>query len=1050
MSNAIKDFVADWMGKGYEKGEAQPFWLSLLRDVLGVAMPEKFIAFEDKVHLDHTSFIDAYIPSTKVLIEQKSLGKNLNQPIKQSDGSFLTPFQQAKRYITELPVSKHPRWVITCNFSEFNVYDMENPHGESEVIYLKDLEKEAYRLQFLVNSENEHISKELEVSLKAGEIVGKIYESLFASYKNPESPETLHSLNILCVRLVFCLYAEDAGIFGIRNQFANYLRGFQAKDVRRALIDLFRILDTPIANRDPYEDPVLLAFPYVNGGLFGLPQRRRDAENGGADSLCASVPLRETIQIPQFTQEIVDILLHRASEDFDWSEISPTIFGAVFESTLNPETRRKGGMHYTSIENIHKVIDPLFLDDLRAEFDEIRKGSAVGLLRRASTARNDRNRRGARNDARGLSPALQKFQDKLASLTFLDPACGSGNFLTETFISLRRLENEVIRLMTGGQSFIGLEDFNPVKVSIQQFHGIEINDFAATVAKTALWIAESQMLKETEDIIDCNIDFLPLKTYANIRVGNALRMDWGSLVGSGEWLVGSNKLSTIHSSLSTKIDYIMGNPPFVGHQYRSQEQVDDMDFVFSDFGNYGKLDYVASWYKKAVDFIKGTETHVAFVSTNSLVQGESVATMWEPLFNKYGLKIDFAHRTFRWDSEASLKAHVHCVIIGFSCLTTDDTENTDYGGLSPASQNKLAQASQKSVQSAKSVVNKNPRIFDGDKVISATNINGYLLDAPNIFIKNRGSMLTAGLPKMSKGSQPTDGGNLILSEAERAEIISKHPEAESFIKRFMMGDDFINGKYRYCLWLKDVSPSVYRNMKVIVDRLEKIKELRLKSPTASVKRDAQTPMLFTQIRQPESDYLVIPRVSSEKRNYIPIGFLSSKIIAGDKLQIIPNASLLMFGMLISSVHMAWMRVTAGRLKSDYSYSPAVYNNFPWPVRDSVMPEFRNAGITNPPADAGLLRHCVPRNDVTQLCASASLREKITVTAQAILDARARYPNASLADLYDELTMPPELRKAHQTNDRAVLEAYGLPKDITELEIVAHLMGLYQKLMAKEK
>ena len=452
-----KHFAEFWAGKGYEKGESQAFWLSLLRDVFGVEHPEEYISFEDQVHLDHTSFIDGYIEASKVLIEQKSINKSLSSAIRQSDGQLLTPFQQAKKYITELPLSKHPRWVITCNFKSFLVYDMERPNGEPEEILLENLPTEYYRLAFLTDSRNEHLQREMEVSIAAGEIVGLLYDAFAKQYVNPESEESMKSLNVLCVRLVFCLYAEDAGIFGHRGMFHDYMAQFDARHSRTALIDLFRVLDQKPEERDPYLDPDLAAFPYVNGGLFA----------------------NEAIEIPHFTGEIRTLLLEKASADFNWSEISPTIFGAVFESTLNPETRRSGGMHYTSIENIHKVIDPLFLDELTAEFDEI---CAVGVEK-------TKERR------------LRDFQLKLSKLTFLDPACGSGNFLTETYISLRRLENRVIEELTKGQVSLGETGVNPILVSISQFYGIEINDFATTVAKTALWIAESQMMKETEQIV---------------------------------------------------------------------------------------------------------------------------------------------------------------------------------------------------------------------------------------------------------------------------------------------------------------------------------------------------------------------------------------------------------------------------------------------------------------------------------------------------------------------------------------------------------------------
>ena len=613
---AAKRFAEVWKDKGYEKGDSQPFWLSLLRDVFGVEHPEEYISFEDQVHLDHTSFIDGSIPATHVLIEQKGLDKNLRKPIKQSDGTLLNPFQQAKRYSAELPYSMRPRWIITCNFQEFLVYDMEKPTGEPESILLKDLQKEYYRLKFLVEEKNELIHHEEQISIKAGDLVGKLYDAILKQYLHPESEQSLRSLNMLCVRLVFCLYAEDADIFGDHLKFHNYLKGFAVKDVRRALIDLFRVLDTKPEDRDPYMDDTLASFPYVNGGLF-------------AD---------ESIEIPNLTEEIVNLLLHNASEDFDWSQISPTIFGAVFESTLNPETRRSGGMHYTSIENIHKVIDPLFLDDLREELDRIKEIKVDKLRRDKANA----------------------FQDKLASLSFLDPACGSGNFLTETYICLRRLENEVLKIRNENQ--IAFDTGFLIKVSIGQFYGIELNDFAVTVAKTALWIAESQMMKETEDIVQVSLDFLPLKSYANIIEGNALRTDWESVISK------------------EKLSFIMGNPPFVGYSLQSKEQKKDILSIYVDekgkpYKTAGKIDYVSGWYFKAAELMQNTTICSAFVSTNSITQGEQVAGVWKPLYERFGIHINFAHRTFRWDSEASLKAHVHCVIVGFSTALNSKQKN---------------------------------------------------------------------------------------------------------------------------------------------------------------------------------------------------------------------------------------------------------------------------------------------------------------------------------------------------------------------------------------
>ena len=959
---AAAEFAERWKGKGYERGQSQPFWIDLLTNVFGIETPtDGFITFEEHRMVDSSNFIDGRIPSTRVLIEQKSLDKDLRKGIRQSDGSLLNPFLQARRYVLSLPVSEHPRWIVTCNFSEFLVYDMEQPNGEPEQILLENLGKEYYRLQFLVDTKNDHLSKEMEVSTKASEIISQIYEALLKQY-NDETPEALRWLNILCVRLVFCLYAEDAGIFA-RDQFHNFLVVYEAKDLRRALRDLFDVLNTPQEKRSKYLQEELQAFPYTNGGLF-----------------------EEEIEIPQFTEELKQTLLKHASLDFDWSEISPTIFGAMFESTLNPETRRSGGMHYTSIENIHRVIDPLFLNDLRMELDEI-------LEDKIEKQRQKK---------------LDDYQNKLASLTFLDPACGSGNFLTETYLSLRRLENEAIRERYHGQTMMG-EFLNPIKVSIQQFYGIEINDFAVTVATTALWISEAQMLAETEKIIHQSIDFLPLKSYTNIREGNALRMDWDVIeipsdiptihannvhliiepepMMASEPVVEYDEVNVITHHFDGDVkyktqrykvsyDYIIGNPPFVGARWMSKEQKDDVLNIFGkNWIGVGDLDYVACWYKKAANIMRGTNTKTALVSTNSITQGGAVTNLWKPLFEE-GININFAWRTFRWDSEASLKAHVHCVIVGFSFV--DERRKTIY------------------VNEAQN--------------IDAENINGYLLNAPSIFIDKRMKPL-CDVPMICLGGQPIDDGNLVLTNEEKDNLLKVEPQAEIFIRPFMMGKDFIERKPRFCLWLKGADPSILRKCPHVLERIAKVKDFRMLSKRSSTLRAAEDPALFGAPFECKTSYVALPKVSSENRKYIPIDYLTSNIIPGDKLFCMQEASLYHFGVLTSNVHMAWMRAVCGRLKSDYSYSNTiVYNNFPWP---------------NPTEEQ---------------------KAKIEQTAQAILDARAKYPDSSLADLYDELTMPVELRKAHQDNDRAVMQAYGFNvKTMTESQCVAELFKLYQEL-----
>lgn len=916
---AAKKFAEYWKDKGDEKQETARFWIELLGNVLGVTDPTKFIEFEKPVIVEkNQKYIDGYIPLTKILIEQKGIHIKLGRSAVQSDGEKLTPYGQAFRYNNYLPYDQKAKWIIISNFSEILIYDMNKPNSEPDQILLKDLPKEYFRLNFLVDSGSEHLKKEMEVSLQAGELVGKLYNAILKQYIDPENPETLRSLNMLCVRLVFCLYAEDAGIFGRHNMFHDYLSQFAGKDVRKALIELFRMLDTKECDRDPYDDTPVAEFPYVNGGLF-------------AD---------ENIVIPHFNEEIVDLLLKNASEDFDWSMISPTIFGAVFESTLNPETRRSGGMHYTSIENIHRVIDPLFLDDLKAELEEIKKYV----------------------QPKTIKEKVEKFQNKLARLKFLDPACGSGNFLTETYISLRRLENEAIKLtLDNGQMMFDMDGV--IRVSIGQFYGIEINDFAVTVAKTALWIAESQMMHETEEIINMNLDFLPLKSYANIVEGNALRIDWESIVPKLE------------------LNYIMGNPPFIGASMMTREQKNEAVEIFGKIKLSNSIDYVGAWYFKACELIKDSTIKVALVSTNSITQGEQVAPLWGTLFKRYGIHIDFAYRTFRWDSEANLKAHVHCVIIGFSSTSL-------------SAQRKL---------------------YYGERFIVATNISPYLIDAPSVCVTSRSKPL-CNINPMILGNKPADGGNFILTPEEKDEILKREPALGKYIYKYVGADEFINNKSRYCFWLNGATPVELKQSKELHKRLEAVREMRLNSTAEPTREKANTPHLFFFISQPETNYLIVPSTSSERRRYVPIGFMNPQVIASNSVSIIPNATLYDFGILTSNVHMSWLRTVGGRLKSDYRYTGSVvYNTFPW---CSSTPE---------------------------------QKAKIEQTAQAILDARALYPDCSLADLYDELTMPPELRKAHQANNRAVMLAYGFDvKSMTESSCVAELMKMYKELTEEQQ
>lgn len=921
-TSRAEEFASTWKNRGNEKSDTQSFWLAFLRDLFDIEKAEEYIQFEKTICVDnkHRYFIDGYIPQSLVLIEQKDIDKDLLKQYRQSDNGLLNAYEQAKRYSDNLKYSEKPKWIITSNFKEFYIYDMERPNNEPTHIELENLAKNIHLFNILISETNQQIKLETELSIQAGELVGDIYNKFHKAYQASDLEEEviLSNLNKLCVRLVFCLYAEDSGIFGIKNLFHDYLNRFDPRDMRTALIDLFRVLNTPNDCRDPFIDEELAKFPYTNGGLF-----------------------EEDIIIPQITDEIKNMLLEHASNDFDWSDISPTIFGATFESTLNPETRRSGGMHYTSVENIHKVIDPLFLDDLKKELKEIKS------LKQTKT----------------IEDRVLAFQNKLSSLKFLDPACGSGNFLTETYLSLRKLENEAISFKRNRQVDILVGDTinSPIKVSISQFYGIEINDFAVSVAKTALWIAESQMLRETSTILGANFDFLPLTTNVSIIEGNALRIDWNDVISK------------------ENLNYIMGNPPFLGYSMQNPDQKKEILSLYCDengkpYKTAGKNDYVSGWYFKSAQYIYHTNIKVGLVATNSITQGEQVSNVWKPIYERFNIHIDYAHQTFQWDSEANLKAHVHCVIIGFS-----STKKT-----------------------------KKKKLYSNEQVRLVSNINPYLREGENIFIESRNKPL-CNAPKMTTGNRPADGGHLIIESEDYDDFIKKEPKALKYIKNLTGAAEYLNNKKRYCLWLVGVTPSELRKMPEVVKRVEACRNDRLHGAPDRQKL-ADTPSVFRELNNPSS-YIVVPRVSSERRKYIPLGFLNEDTIPTDSAVIIPNAGLYHFGILESNVHMAWMRVVAGRLKSDYRYSKdIVYNNFPWPEVNNEQ------------------------------------QSKIERAAQSILDARSLYPDSSLADLYDPLFMPNELRKAHEANDKAVMQAYGFKSSMTEEEMVAKLFKMYKKLI----
>lgn len=911
-----KKFIERWQNEpGNEEEQSRSFWIQLLEEVLDIQNATHVLQFERKVK---GRKIDVFYEDMGILIEQKGRGISLDEAtVRSKKAGAETPYQQACWYANNLPFSIRPRWIITCNFDEIRIYDQDQEDTDHyETVLLENLSEESYRLSFFTDKKHSRIEQEKQLSVQAGEIVGKLYNRLSAQYKNIETDKhEQYSLNVLIVRLVFLLYAEDAGLLQRKDAFLDYMKQFDSSQMRAALISLFEVLNTPEDKRDPYLPEDLLEFPYINGDLYSN---------------------KANITIPQFTEQIRLDLLLEASQKFNWKKISPTIFGAVFESTLNPETRRAGGMHYTSVENIHKVIDPLFLNDLNKELEKI-EGEKV-----------EKNRK----------IMLQAFQKKLASLNIFDPACGSGNFLTESYLSLRKLENRVIESLQGDQISFDVDTDSLIQVSISQFYGIEINDFAVSVAKTALWIAEEQMMEATQEVVMAPFHFLPLKSNSNIHEGNALRMDWNDVLPA------------------KKCNYICGNPPFIGSSLRTAAQTEDMAFIaFSKQKKWAKADYCAAWYYMAANYMSTNKSiNSAFVSTNSITQGEQVEPIWRCLLDR-GIVINFAWRTFIWDSEAVDQAHVHCVIVGFSY----SAKNKCY-------------------------------LFEENRdPLVCKNINGYLYPAPSIFIKSRGPAIDSKHLLMTQGSKPVDDGALIIEDSIINEYEIEHPLIAKYIKPYMGAREFMNGKNRWVFWLKDCDQSIYDIDPDLRSRLDRVKKKRLSSPTKEFQRYAETPWLFVQDRQPDSDYLVVPRTTSGRRKYIPLGFFTPDIIASDKLIIVPKATLYDFGILSSGFHAAWLRVVAGRLKSDYEYSSGVYNNMAYPQEDE------------------------------------NTKTNIEKCAQAVLDARNAYPDSSLADLYDPDKMPDDLRAAHNALDKAVEEAYGVDFNGDEEKIVAHLFKLYAEM-----
>lgn len=859
-----------------------------------------------------------------VMIEQKGKDSSgnfidLDKPEKRSMG-LVTPFEQVLHYAQAFMHKEQPRFLITCNFERFRVYDRDQHSdallGEHAFEFtLEEFGDHPEYLGFIADPANTRLAKETEISVQAGRLVAELYDRLYANYIDPEDEKSLHDLNILCVRLVFCMYCEDAGIFQ-KDAFLNYLCGVNPQHMRAALRDLFRVLDTPVEDRDPYETSINL-FPYVNGGLF-----------------------RGDIEIPNFDEDTKRFLLDQASGDLDWSRISPTVFGGIFESTLNAKIRREGGMHYTSPENIHKVIDPLFLDDLKAELRSITSDASI----------IPRNR----------TLMLHQFLEKLTNLTFFDPACGSGNFLTETYLCLRRLEDEALAALNNRQTALAFDvsGADRRRVSLDQFYGIEINDFAVSVAQTALWISRLRANYDTMMTLNMPTDDLPLKESAHIIEGNALRLDWNDVLPA------------------SKCTYILGNPPFFGARMQSAEQKAEIQAVYHGAKNSGNIDYVAGWYMKAAEYIGMYGVRCAFVSTNSICQGEQVANVWQPIFDR-GVHIDFAYDSFRWKNEASDQAHVFVVIVGFS--TTPNIRKLLF-------------------------IHSNP---DSESVMhEVENINAYLMNAPDTFIWNRSKPL-CDVPEMGIGNKPIDGGNYLFTSEELTTFLAEEPGAERYIHPWLGSKEFINGTKRYVLWLGEASDEELVALPHCRARIEAVRELRAKSKSAPTRKIADTPTRFHVENMPESTSILIPETSSERRDYIPMGFIDPTTFCSNAVKLIPNSSIYHFGVLTSQIHNAWMRAVAGRLKSDYRYSAGVvYNNFVWPEP------------------------------------SAQQRTRIEETAQGILDARAAHEGKSLAELYDPDKMPADLLAAHKANDRAVEDAYGVSFNGDEAAIVAHLFTLY--------
>lgn len=937
------DFAREWKNESREDAEAKSFWDAFF-EVFGISR-RRVAAFErpvDKIGQGH-GYIDLFWKGT-LIVEHKSRGKDLDKA-----------YSQALDYFNGLKECELPQYVLVSDFERFRLYDLEA--NKQYNFQLKDFHRHIHLFSFIAGYASKSHQPEAPINIKAAELMGKLHDRL------AESGYTGHKLEVFLVRILFALFADDTGIFE-KNIFADYIEQRTAadgSDLGMHLARLFEVLNTPEDRRNQNLDEALQAFPYVNGKLF-----------------------EENLPFADFNSDMRTALLECCY--FNWSLISPAIFGAMFQSVMDSEKRRNLGAHYTSEQNIMKLIKSLFLDDLRSELAAI------------VAKRNNRKQ------------LLEKFHDKLASLRFFDPACGCGNFLVITYRELRLLEIEIIKKLYN-DSVLDIGFF--CKINVDQMYGIEIEEFPVRIAEVALWLVDHQMNQRLSEEFGMYYIRLPLRKAAKIIHGNALRLDWNYLMhgtyfdasadtvnvsivkeapGHYETLnVLAKKMNIVDEAEiqkqrnmhQTKFDYILGNPPFIGKHLQNDAQKADADLIFHNISSSGLLDYVACWYVKAAQYIQNTTVKVGFVSTNSIAQGEQVGILWNELLNIYHVKIHFAHRTFQWNNEARGMAHVHVVIIGFACFDTDNKTIFDYQD----NQNTTHQ-------------------------IKAANINPYLAAAPDIIICSR-SKPVCRIPKMDYGSKPVDGGNLILSDEEKIALLESEPQAAPYIRPLLSAKEFLHDVKRWCLWLADISPHDLRQMPLVMERINKVKNFRLQSKKLPTRKDAETPTLFAEIRQPDSNYILVPCHSSENRKYIPIGFFDKRHIVSNSCQAIPDATLYHFGVLTSVMHMTWVKHVCGRLKSDYRYSKdIVYNNFPWPLEPGK----------------GLV---------------AAVEEK----AQTVLDVRTRFPECSLSDLYDPVTMPPDLVKAHNELDKAVDKCYRGQAFGSEMERLEYLFKLYLEYTA---